>query len=192
MGVTSPVVRVLCTYQPIDGLARNRAARPDMENIMTQVLIGEAGSIEVDESKFNEAVRAYIFNYGLKQMLNDVHAGETAKKTPDDETRKANKIALVEKKLASLYAGEVAQSRAGGGDPVMREMRAMAEVELKAKLKAIGKKVGDFDAKVWKEVIAKHVMANETRLRPAAEAKLAIKPDTADIDMGDALEFLGL
>jgi hypothetical protein len=157
-----------------------------METIMTQVInIGEAGTISVDESKFTAAVNSYIFNYGLKQMLNDVHASETAKKTPDDETRQANKLALVEKKLASLYAGEVAQSRAASGDPVMREMRDMAETELKAKMKVAGRKVSDIKPEVWKEVIGKHVAANEARFRPAAEAILAIKPDAGDIDLDD-------
>lgn len=145
---------------------------------MTTISLGKAGSIEVDESKFNEAVRAYIFNYGLKQMLNDVHAGEKDI---------ALKPALSAKKLASLYAGEVAQSRAGGGDAVMREMRAMAEAELKTKLKAIGKKFSDIAAETWREVVTKHVAAHEARFRPAAEAKLAIKVEAEDFDINDLL-----
>lgn len=156
---------------------------------MTQVInIGEAGSIEVEAGKFDAAVTAYIFQYGLKQMLNDVHAGETKGKTPDDATRQANKRALVEKKLDSLYAGEVAQSRASGGNAVEREMRAMAEGELKAKLKALGKKVTDYKPEVWKEVIGKHMTAHDARFRAAAEAKLAIKVETEDFDLEDLLD----
>lgn len=152
---------------------------------MAQVInIGEAGSIDVDESKFTEAVRAYVFNYGLKQMLNDVHAGETKAKTADDATRKANKLALVEKKLASLYNGEVAQARVGAtGSPIEREMRAMAEADLRVKVKAAGKKVSDFDKGVWAEVVGKQVKAHEAKYRAAAEAKLAIKPEVADFDL---------
>lgn len=156
-----------------------------MSNIT--VALGEAGSIVVDSDKFNEAVNAYIFGYGLKQMLNDVHAGETAKKTPDDETRKANKLALVEKKLASLYAGEVAQARGSNGDPVARQMRELAENELKVKMRALGRKVSDLAKGVWASVIDKHVAANEARFRAAAEAILAVKVDTVEteIDLDD-------
>lgn len=148
---------------------------------MTQVInIGEAGTIEVDAAKFNEAVKAYIFQYGLKQMLNDVHAGETKARTADDATRKANKLALVEKKLTSLYNGEVAQARVGAtGSPVEREMRAMAEADIKARLKSLGKKVGDFSKEAFANAIAAHLKAHEAKYRAAAEAKLAIKPNVA-------------
>lgn len=155
------------------------------------VKIGEAGVIDVDVEalKANAAVSAYIFTYGLKQMLNDVHAGETAKKTPVDATRKANKRALVEKKLASLMAGEVAQERVGTtGSPVEREMFRMAEADLKTKLPAIGKKVGDFAKDVWAAVVAKQMAKGEAAYRAAAEAKLAIKADAGDFDIMSLLD----
>lgn len=155
------------------------------------VSIGEAGETNVDTSKFNAAVNAYIFQYGLKQMLNDVHAGETKAKTADDATRKANKLALVEKKLASLYAGEVAQARVGStGSPVEREMRTMAEADLKAKIKSIGKKVSDYEKDVWTKVVGKQVEANEAAYRKAAEAKLAIKPETGEDNADELLAML--
>lgn len=147
-----------------------------------EVSLGKAGNITVDVDKLqaSPAVVEYIFNYGLKQMLNDVHASEKDLKA---------KIGLSQKKLDSLYRGEVAQSRASGGDPVAREMTAMAEIDLKAKLRLMGKKASDYDKDVWKAVVAKQVAANEEAYRKAAEAKLAIKPKAADdID----LEALGL
>lgn len=149
---------------------------------MTQVIgIGSAGEVTVDEAKFTPEVNAYIFNYGLKQMLNDVHASITAKVEADETKRNGQKMALVEKKLASLYAGEVAQARVGStGNAVEREMRAMAEAELKGKLKAINKKVGDFDKKVWADIVSKQVVKAEAVYRVAAEAKLAIKPETVE------------
>lgn len=152
---------------------------------MATVKIGEAGTIEVnvDALKAMAQVSDYIWHYGLKQMLNDVHAGETAKKTPDEKTRVANKRALVEKKLASLMAGEVAQERVGGGlSPVEREMRNMAEADLKRKLAGIGKKVSDYEKSVWQSVIGKQVEKFADKYRAAAEAKLAIKPEVDDTD----------
>lgn len=157
----------------------------------TTIKIGEAGTIDVNVEalKAMPAVAGYIFTYGLKQMLNDVHAGETAKKTPDAVTRAANKRALVEKKLASLMAGEVAQERVGiAGDPVAREMYRMAEADLKAKLPAIGKKVSDFTKEVWATVVKKQVEKGEAAYRKAAEAKLAIKPEAEDFDIMSLLD----
>lgn len=150
---------------------------------MQTIGIGTAGQIEVDESKFNDQVKAYIFNYGLKQILNDVHASVTAKVEADESKRNAQKLAMSHKKLDSLYAGEVAVPRAAGGSAVDREMTKMAEATLKAKLAALGKKVKDFDKAVWAQVVAKQVKANEAEYRAAAEAKLAIKPEEADFDI---------
>lgn len=135
------------------------------------ISLGKAGSIEVDVAKLqaNEAVREYIFAYGLKQMLNDVHASE---KDAD------KKLALSQKKLDSLMRGEVAQARVGqSGDPVMREMKAMAEADVKSKLKQLGKKIGEIDKEVLASVYAKQLASQEAAYRKAAEAKLAIKPE---------------
>lgn len=147
------------------------------------ISLGKGGSITVDVEKLQAMpqVAEYIFNYGLKQMLNDVHAGEK---------EASAKLGLSQKKLDSLYRGEVAQSREAGGDPIAREMKAMAESDLKAKIKALGKQVGKIDKKVFAELVAKQVAANEEAYRKAAEAKLAIKPK--GIEAGISLEDLGL
>lgn len=147
------------------------------------VSLGKGGSIVVDVERLetHPAVVEYIFNYGLKQMLNDVHAGEKDA---------GAKLGLSQKKLDSLYEGKVAQSRESGGDPVAKEMRAMAENDLKAKIKALGKKISDIKAETMKELVAKQVAANESAYRKAAEAKLAIKPASVESDI--SLEDLGL
>lgn len=147
------------------------------------ISLGKGGSITVDVEKLeaHPAVVEYIFNYGLKQMLNDVHAGEKDASA---------KLGLSQKKLDSLYRGEVAQSRESGGDPIAREMKAMAESDLKAKIKALGKQVGKIDKKVFAELVGKQMAANEEAYRKAAEAKLAIKPK--GIEAGISLEDLGL
>jgi hypothetical protein len=152
---------------------------------------GEAGEISVDVTKLNEAVSAYVFQYGLKQMLNDVHASETKKVTPDFAERVANKRAMIEKKLASLYGGEVAQARVGtSGNPLERKMCELAEIDLKAKLKAIGKKVGDYDKDVWAKVVSKQVEAKAEAYRKAAETILAVKvePVADDFDIMSILD----
>lgn len=147
-----------------------------------EISLGKAGSIKVDVEKLekSEAVIQYIFNYGLKQMLNDVHASEKDA---------AAKMGLVEKKLNSLYAGQVAQQRVGGGDPVAREMAAMAQADVKAALAKLGKKLKDFDKESLAKAYAAQMAKNEAKYRKAAEAKLAIKADTGEVD--DIMALLG-
>ena len=138
---------------------------------MMKISLGKAGSIEVDVAKLQAMpqVAEYIFNYGLKQMLNDVHASE---KDP------ALKMGLSQKKLDSLMRGEVAQARVGqSGDPVLREMKVMAEADVKTKLKALGKSLKDYDKEVLQKVYQKQLEAQADAYRTAAEAKLAIKPE---------------
>lgn len=132
--------------------------------------LGKAGEIEVDVAKLaaSEAVVNYVFNYGLKQMLNDVHASE---KDLDA------KVGLSQKKLDSLYRGEVAQARiGGGGDPVAKEMRRMVEQEIKDTIKRAGKKLSDFSKEALQTAMAKLLEKNKDEYRKLAEEKLAIQP----------------
>lgn len=149
---------------------------------MFEVSLGEAGTISVDTQALKDMpqVAEYIFNYGLKQMLNDVHASE---KDP------AAKVGLSQKKLDSLMKGEVAQARVGGGgDPVAREMASMAQEAVKAKLKSLGKKIGDYPKDALAAAYAKQLEANRDSYRKAAEAKLAIKPKAGtEVDLADLL-----
>jgi hypothetical protein len=142
---------------------------------MIEISLGKAGSIQVDVEKLEQhpAVVEYIFNYGLKQMLNDVHASEKDL---------AAKPGLSQKKLDSLYRGEVAQQRVGGGDPVAREMREMALADIKTKLRAAGRKWSDVAKETQAKVLAAQLEKNAEAYRKAAEAKLAIKPKAVDAD----------
>lgn len=146
------------------------------------ISLGKAGEIEVDPSKFSAEVTAYVFNYGLKQMLNDVHAGE---KDPEA------KVGLSQKKLDSLYRGEVAQARSGGGDPVEKEARTMAEGDIKTALKAAGKKLADIEKGTIRAAVDKLMESKGDKYREKAKAKLAIKVEGGAIDvdslLGDAL-----
>jgi len=142
------------------------------------ISLGKAGEIEVDPSKFTEAVTQYVFNYGLKQMLNDVHAAEKDLKA---------KVGLSQKKLDSLYAGEVAQARGGGGDPVAREARKMAEADIRKALKAAGKKIADLEKGVLASLTEKQLEAKKTEYLEKAAAKLAIKVEGVEIDLEELM-----
>lgn len=148
-----------------------------------EVSLGKAGSIVVDVEKLeaSPAVMEYIFNYGLKQMLNDVHASEKDASA---------KLGLSQKKLDSLYRGEVAQARAAGGDPVKKEMRAMAEADVKNMARGAGIKLANIPKEKLAAAIDAQMEKNETKYRKAAEAKLAIKVEATPVM--DLDELLGL
>lgn len=93
--------------------------------------IGKAGTIDVDTDKLtNEAVRRHIMVIGLRNILLDCHANITEKTEPDAAKRRAESLAVAEKKLAAMYAGEL---RANAGrtrttDPVEQEALRLARV----------------------------------------------------------------
>lgn len=159
---------------------------------MAKVMIklGSFGELGVDTAAFNEQVREYIFNYGLKQMLNDAHASVTAKTNPKDLAEA--KIALARKKLDSLLAGNVAQSRGGGSDPVQKELVAMATKHVKDVLKRAGKKWADYGTEVQETLLAKALEKNMDTWRPLAERivsdrKLGASAAMEDVDILDLI-----
>ena len=155
----------------------------ELNDTTVAISLGKGGEIMVDVAKLAEhdAVVNYVFQYGLKQMLNDVHASEKDPKA---------KLGLSQKKLDSLYRGEVAQARVSSGDPVKREMRAMAEVDVKAAMRVAGVKPSDLPKGKLAEIIDAQMAKNEAKYRKAAEAKLAIKVEK--VDAVDVMALLGL
>jgi hypothetical protein len=85
-------------------------------------------------------VNAFIYHYGLKQVLADSHSGMTKEKEPDKYKELSRSLA--EKKLKALYDGDVSvigdRSRY---EPVEREARRMAMIDIQNELRAKGKKL---------------------------------------------------
>lgn len=152
------------------------------------------GAVEVDAGQFSPAVSAYIFEYGLKQMLNDCHASVTSAVEPDDEKRAEAKLATVQKKLDSLYAGMVSQPRQGGtADPRAKLIRGFAEAELAEGVRKAGKKLADVKKQVddkgksvWLAAVQRLVEKNAERYGKAADAALKARGAAqSEIDLGE-------
>jgi hypothetical protein len=103
-----------------------------------EINCGKGIVVDVNTDRFNDEVQSYIFKYGLRQMLSDVHSAE--KKTDAGYVERSR--ALVNKKLASLYAGEF---RAAGErtrlDPVEAEARRLCLADIQARLRKEGHKL---------------------------------------------------
>ena len=156
----------------------------NLDDSMRTIGLGKGGEIVVDVAKLatSDAVVNYIFNYGLKQMLNDVHASEKDAKA---------KLGLSQKKLDSLYRGEVAQARAtSSGDKLAREMRLVATEIVKDKLRAIGKSWGKLSKDVQKSVVDKYLATYADDVRKAAQARIDATKGDASVELD--LAELGL
>ena len=140
------------------------------------------GTRDVDTSKLSDDVIAYVLRYGLQQMLSDCHAAVTAKTHPKDAERTEAKLAKFESKLASLYAGETAQPRAGGGE-LEREIAAIAKATIRDALRKAGRKADkDKLAEMVKAYTDKNRETLETQARKAIEAR---KGAGGDVDLAD-------
>lgn len=112
-----------------------------MDNTVTVPLGrgGKYGSIAVDQSRLNETVSQHIWDYGLRQILNDAMADKTdddGAPLPTDQI-----VAKVEKRLAALYAGELRVRNGSAAeplDPVEREAFRMAREKITEQFKSLG------------------------------------------------------
>ncbi len=151
-----------------------------------KVAIGTFGSLEVATESFVPRVNDYVFAYGLKQILNDAHASITKKSDPDisNEDRNAKKMALAEKKLASLLEGNVAQARQSRGDAIARMAWQLAEAFILSKLPQIGKKRSQFKTPVWNALVEKQLEAKRADYMERARAAIGDESEE-EFDLGD-------
>lgn len=143
--------------------------------------VGGNSVIDIDMAQLDSAdVQAYIFRHGLKQMLGDAYS--TTKGSHE------LKFAAAQKKLASLYAGKVAQER-GASDPIGKLVREMALDDVKAKVKAAGKKFADLKKETVANAVKAMIEKHGETYRKQAEKIVALKPVKVvdDIDIEDLL-----
>lgn len=143
------------------------------DTTVNSVKIGSAGEVAVDPAKFNGEVLSHIFTYGLKQILNDTRSAEK-------DADKA--MALVEKKLAALYAGTLRASGERETDPVKAEAKKIATGMVTAALK----KKGIDKAKLAEGKFAELVKAYAAKPEVMATAKANVEA-TKGLDMDDDL-----
>lgn len=107
-----------------------------------EIRIAKAGtSLAVDVEAFAPNVLEYVVRYGLTQILNDAHSAVTVHTHPDAEARAAECMALAQKKLDAMIAGEVrTQTRS---DSIVAEAMRLAVITVKAAFKKAGLKMPD-------------------------------------------------
>jgi hypothetical protein len=92
---------------------------------------GKYGTMKVDSDAFQRVVNIHIYNYGLRQILNDAMADKTdddGNQLPTDQI-----VAKAQKRLDALYAGDLRVRRAGDAepaDPVEAEIARQVKIML--------------------------------------------------------------
>lgn len=102
------------------------------------VKIGKGLEIEVDVKKLNGPVTDHVVYMGLRNILMDSHASVKV----DEPDFKAKAMAHVNKKLASMYAGEVnAMSSRDRIEPVEAAARQLALEYVQNEVRKAGKRI---------------------------------------------------
>jgi hypothetical protein len=148
-----------------------------------QVNVGKGITLEIAHDQLPEAALEHAIMIGLRNILMDSHASITTTEYPDEAQREAAARAMVDKKLAALMSGEVRVASSREGDPVRAEALRMATDMIKAKIRAAGRKLSDYEPKVIREAAAKLVTPD---LLAKAQARVAeTKAGAADLsDLG--------
>lgn len=147
-----------------------------------RVNLGKTGEHRVlNPSKFSAAVLDHVFNYGLRQIINDAMAPEK-----DDD----KKVALADKRIENLINGTLRASPVREGDPVRKRAMELAETRIKgnkayiAWLQASGLKLSDKDAVAKLRELAKAAIEKDGNPF-MAQAKIDVEAAKAldDIDL---------
>ena len=145
-----------------------------------EVKIGKGLTIDVAVDALPEAALNHIIYMGVRNVLMDSHASVTKDTNPTDYAEVA--LAMVEKKLASLMAGEVRTVASREGDPVKAEALRMATAVIKDTWRKSGKALKDLDVKVLRNKAA--VLATRADIVAKAKAAVAVRAD-AEVDLED-------
>lgn len=138
-----------------------------------QIVIAKTHTLNVDDGAMAPHVRDFVFEYGMRQLLND--AGSAAKGADD-------KLAFAQKKLDALMRGEVRTARTAV-DEVTAEARRIAERKIKDALRAQGRKIGDVDKEKMRDAVDRLAATDEVReaAEEAVAAKGAVTSDGVDL-----------
>ena len=130
------------------------------------VSIGKDIMLTVDLGKLSNQPDswAHIIAMGLKNILQDSHSGITKDEFPDEKIRKANSLAIAEKKLESLYNNDVRTkvARSGGQSETDKMMvKAFLSTLPKAERKKLAKSDDSGVAFIQSSIEANHEFITE-------------------------------
>lgn len=151
-----------------------------MTNLVNIRIAKADRDIEFDLEALSLDVCTYLLTHGLKQMLNDTHAGVKA----DDPEAAQKAWSLAVKKADALKAGQVRSAGERTADPVKREALRMASETVLAKWKKAKDERKD-DAKAVRTAAKKLIAENGAYMAMAERRVEELKALGMDIDLDD-------
>lgn len=153
---------------------------------MTDINVGKGLTIAVDFSAMPQAALDHILYIGARNVLMDCHASVTAAEYPDEAVRAEVALAMVDKKLAALMAGEVrSTSTRETADPVRAAAIREATQSVKTAIKKAGGKPADYEAADIRAAADRLIAKDASILERAKEYVAKQKAAKADIDLSD-------
>jgi hypothetical protein len=145
------------------------------------VAIGKSIELDVDVTRFNGEVHDHILRTGLRNLLMDAHASATAKGDPENYIKRSRE--LVEKKLASLYAGVVRAQSFGGPkaptDPVAMVILRLARKAVISRPEIATASKADRLATI-NRIAGEYAKEHDAQLRPRAQKIVELENDQAE------------
>lgn len=138
------------------------------------VNVGKGITLSVDTDAMPEAAMAHVVYIGLRNILQDAHAGES-----DREAARA----LAEKKLAALMRGEVRVHAGREGDPVKARAKLIATGMAKKEWVKAGRKLKDMTTNDVNAIVAKIMEKRGTEIVAAAQAAVAAEAAIPDAEV---------
>ena len=145
-----------------------------MEKVMVQIRKINA-QVEVDFDALPETSKAFVIDYGLKQLLNDSVASK------DDKLEIAD---TVDRKLAALVDGSVRISSTGrASNPLAKAAMDYAREVVRASIRAGGKQVKQYTSAQISEAASKIIDRKDIQTEAARRVKMHDKD--AAVSLGD-------
>lgn len=156
-----------------------------------QITINKTGLV-LETGDFPANSKDFIFNYGLRQILNDCHSSIQAKDFETTEAWHEAVNAAVQAKLSALESGDLTIRRTSSEpvDPVERVALRMAREAVKSALKANGLTVKKIGQEKFDELAAGHLDKNGDAIRKLAKAEVKRQADAAsavEIDLSSLM-----
>lgn len=155
-----------------------------------QIIINKTGVV-VEVAELPKVASDFVFNYGLKQILNDCHSSIKRADFKTEEEFVSTVMEAVNRKIAALVAGNISVRVAKEAlAPIDKIIQRMAQAAIRAALKAKGVAVKQIGEEKFAELVENYSTKHAAKLRAEAQAELDRAKNAPDVEID--LTDLGL
>lgn len=146
-----------------------------MTKVISVTIAKISQSIDIDFDTMPDSSRDFIFNYGIRQYLNDAVAGES------DADKGLEKVMA---RMAKLESGDLSARAGRESDPIKVEMKALARNAVRNAIRKAGKKVSDYEDQIT-TLIENYLSKHGESVRATAQANVAARKSAESVSLED-------